>query len=51
VAVSADGQRILVARGIDGPPQSIQVIGVNGLGTRIQVRRAMQPSVTTGWNG
>ena len=51
VAVSADGLRILVARGIDGPPQSIQVIGVTGLGTRTLVRRAMQPSVTAGWNG
>ncbi len=51
VAVSADGRRILVARGIDGPPQSIQVIGVNGRSARTLVSRAGQPSVTAGWNG
>lgn len=51
VAFSADGQRILFATGVDGGPQSIRTIGVNGRGLRTLVNNAGNPTVSAGWNG
>lgn len=51
VAFSADGQRLLYERGMDGGDTSICVVGVNGTGKRVLVRMAGGVSVSSGWNG